>query len=207
MQPTRPHLRPMALPIAFVVGAVLGTVWDQFHVRSSTISYAEPTLAGQPWWVPPQFGIAFVLAVIAFAMLGDPAPRRASRNAAGIEAVWLTAVYATTAFFSRYPLVLAAVLLFLLAARAGDVATTIMASPIPALALLVGGPLYEAVLVNSGQYEYRTQELGPLPIWLPLLWAHSLMFIARLTEALLQQFGIRRPPPEEQQAAEGTDAK
>ncbi|MGH2829855.1 MAG: hypothetical protein ACRDJM_05175 [Actinomycetota bacterium] len=197
MQRTRPRLRPEALSVAFVAGAVLGTLWDQFHVISGTLRYAEPTLAGQPWWVPLQFGGAFALAVAAFAWLGDPAPRRASPRVAGIETIWMTAVYATTAFLSDYPWALAVVMLVLLAARSADLATTFAASPIPAATTIVAGPLYEASLIAAGQFEYATSQLGEIPVWLPLLWVNGILFVARLTDALMQRFGMRRPEPEQ----------
>ncbi len=188
----RPRLGAAAYPALFVTGAVLGTFWDQLHVRAGTLFYRSPTIAGQPWWVPLEFGIAFVLGGVLFTMLGDPAPRKQSPRIAGIEAFWLTAIYAMTAFFDRWPWVLAGLLVLALAARAGPLAMVALASPIPVVAVLIAGPLTEAMLISAGLFEYRHIHTDPIPFWLPLLWANGIMFMARLCEAMLQRFGVRR---------------
>ncbi|HEX9696525.1 MAG TPA: hypothetical protein VGB64_09470 [Actinomycetota bacterium] len=189
---SRPRLSIGAYPAAFVAGAVLGAFWDRMHVAAGTLVYADEGIAGQPWWVPLEFGAAFVAAVAVFTLLGDPAPRRESSRVAAIETLWITAVYASTAFFDRWPWALAAILLALLAVRAKDLGPIVSGSPIPSLALLIGGPLFEAALITSGVDSYRNSQLGPLPVWLPLLWAHGILFMMRFSEALLLRFGVRR---------------
>lgn len=211
----RPRLRPVAYPVAFAAGAVLGTFWDRLHVASGALSYADYGIAGQPWWIPLEFGAAFAAGVAVFTLLGDPAPRPASPRIAAIEVLWLTAIYATTAFFDQMPWMLAVVLLAALAVRARDLAPIAAGSPIPVAMLIVGGPLFEAMLITAGVDVYRTSQIGPLPVWLPLLWMNGVLLMARFSEALLWRFGVRRitepatavvtatdPPPEPEPVAE-----
>ncbi|HVL89854.1 MAG TPA: hypothetical protein VM841_06415 [Actinomycetota bacterium] len=188
----RPRLSLAAYPAAFVVGAILGTFWDRLHVVAGTLVYADEGVFGQPFWIPLEFGAAAVAGVMVFTLLGDPAPRRESPRVAAIETLWISAVYAATAFFDRWPWALAALLLILLAVRAKDLAPIVAGSPIPSLALLLGGPLFEAALISSGVYSYRNSQLGPLPVWLPVLWAHGVLFMMRFSEAMLLRFGVRR---------------
>lgn len=189
---TRLRLGFGAYPALFAFGAVLGTLWDQLHVRAGTLAYFSPDVAGQPWWVPLEFGFAFVAGGALFTMLGDPAPRPRSSSLASAEGAWLTAIYAITAFLDERPYVVAGILLIALIARAGNIAETVMASPVPVIALVILGPLAEVMLIRADLFQYRIQQLGPIPIWLPLLWANGVLFMARLSEAMLQRFGVRR---------------
>lgn len=188
----RPRLRPAAYPVAFAAGAVLGTFWDRLHVASGALSYSDYGIAGQPWWIPLEFGAAFAAGVAVFTLLGDPAPRPESPRIAAIEVLWLTAIYAMTAFFDQMPWLLAAMLVVTLAVRARDLIPIAAGSPIPVAMLVVGGPLFEAMLLTSGVDVYRTSQIGPLPVWLPLLWMNGVLLMARFSEALLWRFGVRR---------------
>lgn len=188
----RPRLSIAAYPAAFIAGALLGTFWDRMHVAAGTLVYADEGIAGQPWWVPVEFGLAMAAGVAIFTLLGDPAPRRESPRVAAIETLWITAVYASTAFFDRWPWALAAILLVLLAMRAKDLGPVVAGSPIASLVLVAGGTLFEAALVSADVYSYRNSQVGPVPIWLPVLWAHGILFMMRFSEAMLWRFGVRR---------------
>ncbi|MHB8510755.1 MAG: DUF2878 family protein [Actinomycetota bacterium] len=188
----KPRLRPIGFLAAFGLGAILGTFWDQLHVRSGTLIYAHASSFGQPWWVPLEFGIASVLIVWLFVTLGDPIPKTASIRVAAIEGVWFTGIYAITAFFDRKPWVVVGLVALALGVRSKDVAGAISRNAIPAVTVLVIGPVVEAMLIESGLYAYRTHQLGPVPVWLILLYANGLLFMLRSTEALLQRFGVRR---------------
>jgi hypothetical protein len=63
---------------------------------------------------------------------------------------------------------------------------------VPVVALLVLGPLTEAMLSASGVFAYATPQLGPLPAWLPLLYLNVVPFVVRGAEAALKTFGVRR---------------
>lgn len=206
---TKPRLRVSAYPILAAIGAIAGTLWNQLHVQSSTLTFSHPAFANQAWWVPLLFAGAFAAGGALFTLAGDPAPRPPSIRVAQIEAVWMTAMYAMTAFLSEWPWLLAALLAAALLIRGGDMMVLFSSSPIPAVAVVAAGCFVESMLIAADLYRYRTSELGPIPVWLPLLWINVALLTVRVVEAMLLRFGVRRvvepatstvtpvdPPPE-----------
>ncbi|GAC1412729.1 MAG: hypothetical protein NVSMB57_08170 [Actinomycetota bacterium] len=189
---TKPKLRASAYPLVFLTGAVLGTFWNQLLVRPGALRYAHPFIAGQPWWIPLQFGAMLVVGVALFVTLGDPVPKHASPRVAQLEALWLTALFAFAAFFDQHPWVVFAFLAVALVARSGDMLVVLGPNWLPASALLVGFPLLDLMLTRAEVSVYRTSQAGPLPAWTLLLWASWFLFTLRIGEAFLLRFGVRR---------------
>lgn len=181
------------MPVCFVAGAILGAGWDQFHVQAGTLRYTDTTLAGQAWWVPLEFGLVYAAGIPLFVAIGDPAPGRDTARLLGLELVWATTCYAATAFFDASPWLVVAILAAAALARTGALAVALRANPLPALALLVLGPLTEAMVSASGLFAYEQRQLGNLPAWLPLLYLNLIPFVSRAAEATLRAFGARRP--------------
>jgi hypothetical protein len=182
------------MPALFLIGAAFGTALDWLHVTAGAERYAHPSFGGLAWWVPPEFGLLYALGVGAVTLVGDPAPRRGSVLAASGEALWLSALYAITAFFHDSPWAVAAVLGAALAARAPTLRVLVAANPIPAAGIVALGPLGEASLIAAGVFSYAEPQLGSIPVWLPLLWASAVPFAIRLTEAALLLGGVRVRP-------------
>lgn len=191
---SRPRLRPLGYSVCFVVGGGVGALWDQLHVQAGTLEYTDTTLAGQAWWVPLQFGLVYAIGIPVFIKAGDPAPSSRTKRLFGLELVWATACYAATAFFHEAPWLLAGILLGAAFARAGALKLAVAANAIPAFALLITGPLVEAMLAASGVFAYTRPQLGPIPVWLPLLYLNLVPFVVRAAEAVLGIFGVRRAP-------------
>lgn len=189
----RPRLRPVAYPVCFVLGGLLGAAWDQLHVQAETLRYTDQTLAGQAWWVPLQFGLVYAVGIPLFVATGDPAPTRETPRLLGLELVWATACYAATAFFDASPWVVFVVLLAAAFARGGSLIGLFGANLWPALALVGLGPTVEAMLSSAGLFAYTAPQIGPIPVWLPLLYVNVVGFVVRASEAVLRSFGVRRP--------------
>jgi hypothetical protein len=62
----------------------------------------------------------------------------------------------------------------------------VRANPIPAAAIVAGGPVVEAILIGAGVFRYTFASLGNIPEWLPLLYANAVPFAIRLAEAAIQ---------------------
>lgn len=187
------RLRPPGYVAAFLIGALVGTAWDQLQVRAAGLAYAHAIpLVRQPWWIPVEFGLIAVVAVAAVVLLGDPAPRDESSRVAGIEWIWTTGLYAVAAFFYSYPWIVFGVLALALVARGGDALVAAEAHRIPAVIILLIGPVTQIFLAKAGLLVYRHDVLAGIPVWLPLLWANTFLFLVRLAEALLLRFGMRR---------------
>jgi hypothetical protein len=192
-KPARRRLRPAAIPVCLVLGGLLGAGWDQLHVQAETLRYTNTAIAGQAWWVPLQFGLVYAVGIPIFVAAGDPAPTRDTPRLLGGELVWATACYAVTAFFDSMPWVAFGILAAAALSRAGTLKLNLEANFVPALTLIVLGPVTEAMLSASGVFEYTTTQLGPIPAWLPLLYVNVVPFVVRASEATLAVFGRRSP--------------
>lgn len=197
----RPRLRPAAFFVAGLFGAAIGTAWDRLHAWTGAIDYADGT-PGQPWWVPPAFGLAFAAGVVAIVRLGDPAPVRRTPAALLAETLWVSGIYGITAVLHQREGLAALAVAVLLLARGRSMRRAVAANPVPALLLVTVGPLVEAVLIAGDLFRYSPATLGEIPLWLPLLYAGAVPFAVRLGETALLWFGARRrvEPVDEGQA-------
>jgi hypothetical protein len=197
--------RARASLLIFVLGALGGALLDQIHVRAHVLVYAHPDLAGQPWWVAPQFGVAVVaifVAAVAIARV-EPGGDR-DRVPLAVDAGAFVLAYALTGVLRAHPaaifIVLTTLWLALLFVHrdVAALATSVM------LALV--GPAYESVLSGSGAFAYTT---GPLvarvPVWLPGLYLVGGVLASRAARAA----GVllaRRPPSRETTGIAGSSA-
>jgi hypothetical protein len=187
--PVRPRLHFSALPAIAAIGAAVGTGLDQLHVRGGAEVYAHASFAGQAWWVPPEFGLAYAAGVYGVTVLGRPQPdARSGRRLLG-EVVWLGAIYSLTALIPERTSILMPLLVALALVRAQTLVELVRRNPIPAAMLVVGGPLLEAALSAADLFSYTTTQFLGLPAWLPFLYVHAVPFAIRLTETALQHFG------------------
>lgn len=190
MQRIRVKVPGRAYPLAAIAGAVLGTGWDRMHVVAGTLSYAG-TAHAQPWWVPVEFALAFVVGLAGIARWGDPLPDAASPRRALGELVVFSAIYGLTALLWERSALLAVILVVLLAVRLPALQRAGAANPGPAIALVAGGPLAEGLVSASGLFSYTETDFAGVPIWLPLVYMHAVPFFVRGMEALL--WVTRRP--------------
>src|SRR5437899_1405857 len=151
-------------------GGIGGALCDQIHVQSGVLSYPDPVLADQSWWVAPQFGIAAV-AMLAGAMpfaraAAKRVPQRPTAARIATEALWFIAAYAASGVWHDHP-----------AAVAGGYGLTWLARmafrpdrlPVAAWSVLlaVGGSAYEGTLSVTGAFHYAHPDVYHVPIWLP----------------------------------------
>lgn len=189
----RPRLRAVALALVALAGAVVGTAWDRLHVAAGTLFYPAARF-GQPWWVPVEFGLAFVGIVAGVVRLGDPAPTKGTPARAVRELAWFTAMYALSALLWTSPAACALVLALLLALRVDALQAAGERNALPAFALVVAGPVVEGALVAAGLFAYDDRGLliMGIPVWLPVLYMHAVPLAVRTAELALLLGGVRR---------------
>ncbi len=169
--------RILLILAVFVTSCLIGPALDQIHVVSGALTYAHPWFLEQAWWVGPQFGLAFAgvaaLTLIIQHWFGTDDPPITRPVRAGQQLAWLLAAYAATGLFWREPWLLTAGLLVGLLVRVAyerpDLPTIRLI-----VALAIAGASYEAVLSSfPGTFSYTRTGGAPVPLWLPLLYAHA----------------------------------
>ena len=149
----------------FVVGSLGGALLDQIHVRTGVLSYPKPLLAGQPWWVAPQFGVgALVVETTA-----RPVAGRVGARSMPADAAWFFSAYAASGLLRRWPRALAAAFLVTWLARVRREPALAAYS----LVLALGGSAYEGWWSSTGAFAYAAPDVGGVPIWLPGLYLHG----------------------------------
>ncbi len=161
-----------SLVVAFVAGGIGGALCDQIHVQSSTLWYPHPWIAGQAWWVGPQFGIA----VIAILTGATAFAQRMRRTPATMDFVtggaWFLGAYAASAVFGGHPAALLAIYLATFAAR---LAVNPDRVPVLGFSLLlaIGGTLYEGTLSSLHGFYYAHPDVYHVGMWLPGIYLHG----------------------------------
>ena len=149
----------------FVAGSIGGALVDQIHVRSGVLSYPKPSVAGQPWWVAPQFGVG---ALLVQASAERVAPRVEPR-AIPADAVWFFGAYAASGLLSRRPRALTAVFIVTWLARVRREPALALYS----VALAAAGTAYEAWWSSTGAFSYSQPDVAGVPMWLPGLYLNG----------------------------------
>ena len=121
------------------------------------------------------------------ALAGAPSPDADSRKRLAAETLWITIVYAITAFGHRHELLVVVLVSLALLVRVPTLRLVVRANPIPSVALVVAGPVVETILVSAGVFRYTHASMGKVALWLPLLYANAIPFAVRLTEAVATQ--------------------
>ena len=182
----RARVRPSRLLLVAAAGAALGSVWDLFHVSTRTTVYSIGE-GRMPLWVPLEFALVYVVGVMGIARLGSPQPDAHSPTRLAAETAWVTIVYAITALGHRHELLVFALAALALLARAPTLRRVVPQNLVPAVALVVAGPVVETILVSAGVFRYTHASLWRVALWLPLLYANAVPFAVRLTEAALHE--------------------
>lgn len=185
----RVRSRAVIFIAAFTAGGVAGALLDQIHVRAHVLRYAHPDLAGQPWWVAPQFGLAVALilgATIRFARPRDVAHRDKVPLIA--DAVAFVLAYTATGAFHHHPWLIAIILVAVLAGMLlahRDKRTLLSVS----IGLGIIGPIYESLLTWTGAFRYSVTPLAlRVPLWLPLLYLNAGVLAASTGRAYVLRF-------------------
>jgi hypothetical protein len=162
-------------------GAVLGFVAEILHRRAGV--WVLDTGGAMPAWV----GLVYFLGLLGAALAlraferGHPGALPLGPDRLLVEAALLAAAFVAPIALHRHELALLTLTLVYLAVRLGlarapgDVAV--------ALAVAAADTVVEGGLVSAGLYHYPHASLGPLPLWLPPLWAGLGLGLRRLLAA------------------------
>ena len=167
-----PSAKGWAICWLFLLGAVLGTGLDAFHVHSKVEHYAVPVLFGLAWWVPLLFGVAAVAIGYSHPMV-DPllGQRRVPRQLmlCIVELVWVLLAYVMSATsigsHAKAGLITIIYLNFWFVTGRG------WQNVVLSLVTAITGILVEMVLVAAGAFSYLHPDFIGVPYWLPCIYA------------------------------------
>lgn len=167
----------------FVLGAVVGTLLDQIHVRAGVLAYTHPLLFGQAAWVPLVFGSGGLVLVNShvLGMFGGDEGKPAPRSLA-VPTLLFVGAYLLTGIAADRPVLVLSVLAVAWATRLALAPSHAIA--LAGLAFALGGPLFEAALSGTGAFTYRRPDALGVPCWLPALYLHAAGFTRAICLAL-----------------------
>lgn len=166
--------------VAFM-GAVVATICDGVHAFTGALSYPEPAMGIQAWWVFPGFCVAFMAIMVLYRvltqLLAGVTPVEKSTSPGNARAFVETLTYFALVYFAsgvgnEYTTTLLIIFTVLFVVR---LATTYepMWLLILATLLAIGGIAVEGALAAFGLVTYRVEEIFYVPWWLGGLYLHG----------------------------------
>jgi hypothetical protein len=170
----------------FLLGAILGTALDAFHVYSKVERYPMPVLFGVAWWVPLLFGAAAVAIGYSHPMVDPllhhrrlPRPLLLSMG----ELMWLVLAYLVSAI--TLPSIAKAGLLAIIYLNFWLMAGRSWQNLLLSMVTAITGTLIEMVLVAAGAFSYVHPDFLGVPYWLPCIYACASLAVGDLGRSLI----------------------
>jgi len=176
--------------LVFILGAVLGTLYDFIHVISGVLHYSHPDLYGESFLVPLEFGAAgfvFMLLMDIFAWKYGKFDETNFINCVHNALLLLTGYIITALFSGR------------------NIVTFIFLIPLATLAFMIHGvkrerniifitsfvgPVCEAVISSTGFFKYNHAD--PVPYWLPILYVIAGGLFIEVSKYFIQWSGKKQ---------------
>lgn len=164
-----------------LLGAVIATLCDANHVYTQTLSYPQPFVAGQAWWVFPGFFLVFAFMGAAYVTLvrllqgvmSVSTSQSAGHAPAMVETLTAFAlVYLLSGFGNESPNLLALIFFGTFFLRLAFTYERVWALVL-AILLAIGGMVGEGLISLFGEVSYRHVDVFGVPYWLGALYMHG----------------------------------
>jgi Insulin-induced protein (INSIG) len=169
-----------------LVGAILGTALNAYHVFSYVEQYTRPAFLGVAWWVPLLFGFAAVAIGYSHPLI-DPLiqnfrrTRRLSVSIAELAWILLAYVIAASPISSLAKIILLGLIYFNFWLLTGRGWQNLLLSLVTAIT----GTLVEMTLVAAGAFSYLQPDIFGIPYWLPFMYACASLAVGDLGRSLM----------------------
>lgn len=175
------YKKPAGIFLLALLGAALTTVCDGVHVYTQTLSYPDPFLFGQAWWVYPGFVAAFLFMSLLYVLVVERLPDAVSRqdsispgNARELTEALVTFafVYVLSGFGNFEPVFLSVIFYGTFVVRwvlTYDRFWLFILS----IMMATGGMSTEGLLASAGLVTYRHVDIFHVPLWLGGLYVHG----------------------------------
>ena len=164
-----------------LLGAAITTFCDGVHIHTRTLAYTHPFWFGQPWWVYPNFVLAFLLMGYGYLFLVDRLPamietRKSTSQGNARELIetliTFALVYLLSGFGNFEPVCLSFIFYGTFAVRLIFSYDRIWLLLL-AFLMAVGGMFAEGVIAAAGLMKYRCVDIFYVPFWLGGLYLHG----------------------------------
>ena len=157
-----------------LLAAIIATLCDANHVFTQTLSYPDPLLFNQAWWVFPGFFIAFTSMAITYLLLAhqlksnlqvQQSTNKGSYSAMIQDLSAFALAYLLSGFGNFHPDLLCLIFYGIFALRfifSYERAWLL----IVALLLAFGGMFFEGLLAQFALVQYREPDIFNVPYWL-----------------------------------------
>jgi hypothetical protein len=174
--PPLPRLPPRLIFLLFVIGAVMGPVYDGFHTFSATLVYTTPWVLRMAWWVPLLLGLATALIGVSHLDFDRRFPHTPPYPLTGQHVVLGIVLFGAQYFMSGFlklPTGQQALLQAVVSAQIWYLFDR--SRPGACLAVLTGiiGMLSEATLIRWGLFHYSRPDVLGVPFWLPFIYTSA----------------------------------
>jgi hypothetical protein len=175
------HTNTIGIILLALFGAVITTFCDGVHVHTQTLSYPNPFLFGQAWWVYPGFVMAFLTMECACLLVVNHLPAGISTQESVSKGNMRELIETVTTFILIYllsgfgnfdPFFLFIIFYVIFIARwmfTYDKAWLLLL----AFLMAIGGMFAEGVLAAAGLVTYRHVDIFHVPFWLGGLYVHG----------------------------------
>ncbi len=173
--------RYVGIMILALFGAAVATFCDGVHVYTQTLSYTHPFWFGQPWWVYPNFTLAFIFMAFAYSWIIRRVPAgvatqksvsRGSPRSLTESVVMFMLVYLLSGFGHNEPVFLSVIFYGTFGLRwffTYDRTWLLLI----AMVMAIGGMFAEGVFAAAGLMQYRYVDVFYVPFWLGGLYGHG----------------------------------
>lgn len=181
MRKFMPYKKYAGLFLFALLSACITTFCDGIHVYTQTLSYPDPFLFGQAWWVFPGFVLAFLFMGSAYdfvagrLLYGVRVRQSVSRGSVRelIETATAFAfVYLTSGFGNTEPVLLSVIFYTAFLVR-WFFSYERLWLLLLAIIMAVGGMFVEGSLSAAGWVTYRHVDVFHVPFWLGGLYMHG----------------------------------
>jgi len=155
----------------FVACGIGGALLDQLHTQLGVLSYREPFLLGQAWWVAPNFGVGGLVFLGLGLALKKNVPEPSDRRLL-LDSAFFVGSYVLSCFFFAHPWLM---LGFFVAMWMARIASCPAKTNFVVYSLLLAalGTGYESLLTSTGIYFFHHPDVGTVPAWLPGLYLNG----------------------------------
>lgn len=161
-----------------LVGGLVAVPLDALHVVTGVLTYKDPVLGLQDWWVIPLFVTSGILLGFSHRHIATPLsaqePTSVPLWAAALGLLALVFAYGSSGFLQTWPVVALVVYVGVFVGAVVAVDRRARASLLlHGIGAAVAGPLVEIGISSTGAFSYAHPDVAGVALWLPGIYLNA----------------------------------